>query len=180
MLRHFAATGRAPDPDDLDDIAAPHGRGAADVLAELAAEDFITLDDQGRIRAAYPFSALPTAHRVRLPDGTQVWSMCAVDGLGIPAMLDTDAVITSSDPVTGDAITVMAADGQLDRAPPTTVVHVGQRSCTGSAADVACGAPNFFANRRTARIWARQHPDYAGKAVDQTRAEAPGRADSCS
>ncbi|MFD3928326.1 organomercurial lyase [Streptomyces sp. NPDC058614] len=176
VLRHFAATGRAPGPGDLDDIAASHGRGAADVLAELAAEDFITVDGQGRIRAAYPFSALPTAHRVRFPDGTEVWSMCAVDALGIPAMLDTDAVITSSDPVTGDAITVIAADGQMDWAPPAAVVYVGQRPCTGSAADVACGALNFFTGRRTAHIWAGQHPDYAGKAVDQTCAEALGRA----
>ncbi|WP_275297598.1 organomercurial lyase [Streptomyces sp. CdTB01] len=59
--------------------------------------------------------------------------------------------------------------------PSTAVVYVGQRPCTGPTADVACAALNFFTSRRTARSWARHHPDYTGKAVDQPRAEALGR-----
>lgn len=59
--------------------------------------------------------------------------------------------------------------------PSTAVVYVGQRSCTGPAADVACGALNFFTSPRTARTWARRHPDYTGRAVEHTQAEALGR-----
>ncbi|MFF1676202.1 organomercurial lyase [Streptomyces sp. NPDC058256] len=174
-LRHFATTGDAPEPADLEPAAAPHGRTAAEILGELAAEDFLALDDQSRIRAAYPFSAVPTAHRVRLADGVEVWSMCAVDALGIPDMLGRDAVITSADPVTGETITVSSSGGRLVWQPSTAVVYIGQRSCAGPAADVACGALNFFTNRRTARTWAEQHHDYTGGAVSQTRAEALGR-----
>ncbi|WP_416956047.1 alkylmercury lyase family protein [Streptomyces sp. Agncl-13] len=151
------------------------GRDAHEVLAELAAEDFLTLGDRRRIRAAYPFSAVPTAHGIRLPDGTETWAMCAIDALGIPDMLGTDAVITSADPVTGYPITVTSTGGHLTWQPPTAVVYVGQRSCTGPADDVACGALNFFTSRRTAQRWAEQHPDYTGKVIDQARAEALGR-----
>ncbi|WP_345123141.1 alkylmercury lyase family protein [Streptomyces chiangmaiensis] len=176
VLRHFAHTGHAPSIEDLDAVAAAHGRAAAEIVAELAAEDFLVFDDHGRIRAAYPFSSVPTAHHVRLAGGIEVWAMCAIDALGIPDMLGTDAVITSTDPVTGDAITVTSTGGHMTWHPSTAVVYVGQRSCAGPAADVACGALNFFTSRQTARAWAQQHPAYTGQAVDRPRAEALGKA----
>ncbi|MFE4424534.1 alkylmercury lyase family protein [Streptomyces sp. NPDC056817] len=176
MPRRFAATGHSPTLEDLEAAAATSGRAAAEVVADLAAYDFLALDDHGRIRAAYPFSALPTAHQVRLASGIEVWAMCAIDALGIPDMLGTDAVITPAAPVTSDTITVTFTGGHTTWQPPTAVVYIRQRSCTGPAADVACGALNFFTSRRTARIWARQHPDYTGKTVDHTQAEALGRA----
>jgi hypothetical protein len=58
------------------------------VLAELAASDVIAFDDGGRIRAAYPFSPVPTLIRVRWPGGPTVHAMCAIDALGLSAMLD--------------------------------------------------------------------------------------------
>jgi hypothetical protein len=175
VLRHFASTGHAPVTEELEAEAAAHGRTAADIVADLAAGDFLVLDDHEGIRAAYPFSDVPTAHRVRIATGVEVWAMCAIDALGIPDMLGTDAVITSADPVIGDTITVDSADGHMSWQPSTAVVYVGQRSCTGPAADVACGALNFFTSRRTACAWARQNPDYTGKVVDQSNAEALGR-----
>lgn len=175
VLCHFAATGAAPSADDLHAAAAAQGRTATEVLADLAAEDFLTLDDHGRIGAAYPFSAVPTSHRVRLAGGIEAWSMCAVDALGIPDMLGTDAVITSADPVTGDTITVTSTQGRMTWHPTTAVVYIGQRSCTGPAADITCGALNFFTSRGTARSWTERHPDYTGKTVDQAYAEALGR-----
>ncbi|MER5600161.1 alkylmercury lyase family protein [Streptomyces sp. NPDC002265] len=116
-----------------------------------------------------------TAHRVRLASGIEVSAMCAIDALGIPGMLGTDAVITSTDPVTGDTITVTSTGGQRNWQPSTAMVYVGQRSSDGPAADVACGALNFCTNRHTAGSWARTHPDHTGKTVDPAHAEALGR-----
>lgn len=101
--------------------------------------------------------------------------MCAIDALGIPDMLGRDAVITSTDPVTGDTITVTYTGGHTTWPAPTAVVYVGQRSCTGSAADLACGALNLFTSRRTARSWAQAHRDYTGTTLDQAHAEDLGR-----
>ncbi|MET9966189.1 organomercurial lyase [Streptomyces sp. NPDC006356] len=175
VLRHFATTGGAPDATDLEPQAAAYGRTATDVLADLVADDFLTLDEHGRIRAAYPFSAVPTGHRLRLADGIEVWAVCAIDALGMPDMLGTDAVITSADPVTGETITVTFTAGHVTWHPSSAVVYLGQRSCTGPAADVACGALKFFADRRTARQWADQHRDFTSEVISQDRAEALGR-----
>ncbi|MFE7113156.1 organomercurial lyase [Streptomyces sp. NPDC057575] len=171
VLRHFAATGAAPEPADLESAAAEAGRTAGEVLAELAAEDFLTLDADGRIHAAYPFSAVPTRHRVRLAGGAAVWSMCAIDALGIVAMLGTDTVISSTDPVTGDTVTVTARDGRTVWEPREAVVFVGQRPGGGPAATACCDALNFFTSEVTARAWTAEHPGVPGRVVGQEQAE---------
>ncbi|MCM1951147.1 alkylmercury lyase family protein [Streptomyces sp. G2] len=175
ILRHFASTGAAPDPQMLEPVSTGTGRTATEVLAELADEDFLTLDETGNIRAAYPFSAAPTRHRVRLESGVEVWSMCAIDALGIPAMLGQDAVISSADPVTGSPITVTSTTGRVRWEPATVVVFVGQRPGGGPAASACCDALNFFTDETNARAWTSQHPDVPGQVVDQPTAERIGR-----
>lgn len=175
VLRRFAVTGHSPALEELRDAAAAHGRSVAEILADLAADDFLVMGDDGRIRAAYPFSAVPTVHRVRLPVGIEVPAMCAIDALGIPSMLGTDAVITSADPVTGETVTVAAVGGHMTWQPSAAVVYLGRCSGTGPAAEVACGAVNFFTSPHSAISWARAHSDYAGRAIDQARAEELGQ-----
>ncbi|MFF1691253.1 MULTISPECIES: organomercurial lyase [unclassified Streptomyces] len=174
VLRHFAATGRAPEPAELEAAAATTGRTAREVLAELDREDFLALDQDGRIRAAYPFSAIPTPHRVRITGGAKVWSMCAIDALGISAMLATDAVITSVDPVTGETVTVTSTGGSTVWEPAAAVVFVGRRPCAGPAASVCCDVLNFFNDAHSARRWAGANPDVIGDVVGQDQALALG------
>ncbi|MFC1417734.1 organomercurial lyase [Streptacidiphilus cavernicola] len=174
VLGHFATTGQAPDAAVLAPAAAPSGRPVAEVLAELADQDFLTLDDQGQIRAAYPFSAVPTAHQATIAGGAVVWSMCAIDALGIPAMVGADAVISSADPVTGEAVTVSSTDGRMVWEPAGAVVFVGRRCCEGAAAAVCCDVLNFFTSPASARQWADSHPDVVGDVVDQDQAVALG------
>lgn len=175
ILRHFAATGAAPAAQTLQHAAAAAGRNITEVLAELAQEDFLTLDGAGNIRAAYPFSATPTRHRVRLKNGVEVWSMCAIDALGIPAMLGQDAVISSTDPVTGAPVTLTSTTGTLRWEPATAVVFVGQRPGGGPAASACCDALNFFTDRDNGRTWTSRHPEVPGRVVDQADAERIGR-----
>jgi hypothetical protein len=174
VLRHFAATGAAPEASALEPVAERFGRRAGGVLAELADQDFLTLDDEGRIRAAYPFSAVPTPHRVAIAGGAEVWSMCAVDALGIPVMLDRDAVITSADPVTGQPVTVTVTGGQTVWQPSDAVVFVGRRCCAGPAAQVCCDVLNFFTGDATATQWAEAHPEVVGQVLDQAESERLG------
>jgi hypothetical protein len=175
MLRHFAATGRAPEPAELEAAAATAGRTAAEVLAELDREDFLTLDEDGHVQAAYPFSAVATRHRVRIGGGNQVWSMCAIDALGIAAMLGQDTVIMSSDPVTAEPVTVTMTGGTMVWEPTSAVVFVGRRGYSGPAAAVCCDALNFFTGDASARAWAQEHPQVKGSIVGQARAEEIGR-----
>ncbi|WP_240351092.1 organomercurial lyase [Streptomyces olivoreticuli] len=170
VLRHFAASGAAPEPAVLEPVAAEAGRTAREVLDELAAEDFLTLDEQGRIRAAYPFSAVPTRHRVRIEGGTEVWSMCAIDALGIAPMLGRNVVISSTDPVTREALTVAVQGKAMIWEPKNAVVFVGQRPGGGPAATTCCDALNFFTSDASARTWAKEHPQVPGRVIDQGQA----------
>ena len=101
VLRSFVHTGAAPDLPSLARHAAPFE--VSQVLAELADGDFLCLDPAGQITAAYPFSALPTRHRVRITGEATVFAMCAIDALGISAMTGRPVVIESADPSTGAA-----------------------------------------------------------------------------
>ncbi|KOU70339.1 alkylmercury lyase family protein [Streptomyces diastaticus] len=170
VLRHFAATGGPPDPAALEPLAAEAGRTAGEILQELAGEDFLTLDGHGRIHAAYPFSAAPTRHRVKISAGAEVWSMCAIDALGIPAMLGRDVVISSTDPVTGEPVTLTTAGEATVWRPASAVVFIGQRPGGGPAATACCDALNFFTSDHNAGAWAREHPEVPGHVISQQRA----------
>jgi hypothetical protein len=173
VLRSFAATGRAPDRATLE-AAAPPGVPADRILAELAAGDFLTLDGQGQITAAYPFSARPTGIEVVLPGGVRVAAMCAVDALGVPAMLGTDAVITSADPVSGEPVQVRFTGGAAAWQPAGAVVFYGARFGPGLSAAVCCGYLRFFVGRATAGQFAAAHPEAGGTILDQATAQELG------
>ena len=174
VLRAFAGTGRPPGPGELEQVARAHGLDLAQTLAGLAAADVLGLDGQGRIRMAYPFSAAPTPHQVAIAGGPRVHAMCAIDALGIPAMLRADAVITSSDPVTGEPVTVTFAAGKARWDPPGAVAFTGCTPGDGAAEDTCCGYLNFFAGPESARRWACQHAEVTGTVLDQATAEARG------
>ncbi|ADD45007.1 alkylmercury lyase family protein [Stackebrandtia nassauensis] len=163
ILRHFAATGAAPDPSDYETAA----------LTELHERDLIRLDDSGAIVVAYPFSGTETPHRVHITDGASAWSMCAIDALGIAAMLDQDIAIESTDPHNRQPIRVDIHNRQATWTPSTTVVFVGVADCCHAdepSVDRCCGVLNFFTTTSSAAAWHTNHPDTSGQPVDQATA----------
>ena len=170
VLRSFVHTGAAPGISSLARHAAPFD--GSQVLAELADGDFLCLGQAGQITAAYPFSALPTRHQVRISGEATVFAMCAIDALGISAMAGRPAVIESADPSSGQPVTV-----NIDRAdsiwdPATAVVYAGRTDSqyAGPSASVCCGYINFFATRAAASAWQASHPEITGGILDQARA----------
>ena len=170
VLRSFAATGRAPEPHLLDDAARPFD--TALVLAELADDDFLYLDQGGRISAVYPFSAITTPHTVQITGGASAYAMCAIDALGIARMLRASVLIRSADPSTGEPITVTVDGSKAGWDPATTVVFVGRAAsqCTGPSAVICCDHMNFFTSQATAEAWASAHPEITGGILSQSRA----------
>ncbi|PXY32123.1 alkylmercury lyase family protein [Prauserella muralis] len=166
ILRSFAAHGVAPGRSTLATAAAPSGDRIDDVLARLHERDVIRTDRHGRIRAAYPFSAVPTRHRVRLEGGPEVSAMCMIDALGMPFMLGVDATIATVAPDTHEPITVTVTDGHVACDPARTVVFVGTENAAGPSADVCCDHLNAFPHPDAARAWAAAHPGVAGDILD--------------
>ncbi|MFI6213264.1 alkylmercury lyase family protein [Nocardia brasiliensis] len=174
ILRAFATHGHPPTLDELAEVAGGYDVSAEDLLQQLHEADVIRLDAAGTIASAYPFSAAPTPHRVRIAGGTTVYAMCAIDALGMAAMLDTDVTIDSGDPVTGEPITVALADQRLHAQPGTAVVFVGGRALAGPSADTCCRYLNFFTDRAGADSWAADHPQISGVVLDLDEAHTLG------
>lgn len=59
---------------------------AAAVVDELEVHDLVYVSD-GRVVLAYPWSGTPTAFVTVLSDGRERWACCAIDALGVPALL---------------------------------------------------------------------------------------------
>jgi len=188
VLHAFATTAAPPERAALTRAA-----GDADLdglLAELHERDVIRLDSCGAIRAAYPFSARPTAHVVDIDAAASVYAMCAIDALGMSAMLHRPVTIHSTEPGTGAPITV-TVHKRRSRWSPDTAVVVGGATRTaadccppggharadtetsagvGSAADVGCGVMNFFTRHDSAAGWLAAHPEVTGEVLSRTRA----------
>jgi Alkylmercury lyase len=87
ILRTFVERGGPVPVGDI--VAAFQDRSIEsvhDALSALDADDLI-LVREGYVDIAYPFSADSTPFVVRLPDGTERYTCCAVDSLGIAPML---------------------------------------------------------------------------------------------
>jgi hypothetical protein len=66
-LTAFNQAGRAPLRAALEQTALDHGVDPGPALSELIERDVLAVDEPGEIRAAYPFSPVPTRHRVTRP-----------------------------------------------------------------------------------------------------------------
>lgn len=188
----FPALGGPPDIADLESLAQQHGVSYEETMSLLETLDLAQrVRATGAIRAAYPFSGVPTAHRVRLtPDsnagaisGIEVFAMCAIDALGIPLMLRCNAQISSRDPLTHSpvSITVFAssASGWAARWDPLSAVvyarpegHEHEHDCGAEAAGTCCGLTQFFTDAAHAAAWAANHPDIDGRIYSQDEAFA--------
>jgi len=201
VLLTFLASGEPPDRAALRRFARRHAVPLEATLDRMSEQDLIQREPAtGTIRAAYPFSGVPTAHRVMLsadptPDATHsdasssaggdpvhLYAMCALDALGIPLMLQRDALVTSVDALTGEALQVAirrvgsaridsgagneqrstaSLDGWVAHWEPATVVvfaRPDEHECEGGvAAGSCCPLTNFFVTREHAERWAEAH-----------------------
>lgn len=128
-------------------------------LTTLEAKELIYRDrTTGDILAAYPFSATPTLHRVEFQGVHSVFAMCAVDALGIPFMLDTDATIHSQCSHCGDAVWVMVVNGETTYTPDGLVVAYTPVNASCCPATDQCPLINFFCSPAHAQAWQEQNP----------------------
>ena len=112
--RLFVEFGRAPTAIEV--------AGSGDLSEAVVVSGWLRLHEQhalvlnpatAEVRMANPFSAVPTAYRVRADD--RWWyANCAWDAFGICAALHTDGRIETSCPDCGEALTVEVRDQRPD------------------------------------------------------------------
>jgi hypothetical protein len=104
-----------------------------------------------------PFAANNiSAHRVRISNGPAVAANCAVDALGIPAMLGRDAEIHSTDPHSGEPVVATSREGTWQWQPESGVVFVGSNG-SGPLTQSCCPVINFFTDEDKARAYQGLH-----------------------
>lgn len=167
ILRGFARFGTAPDARRLAAGTGLDEPVVAEVLRALRRRDLVVLDEgDTAITAAYPFSARKTGHRVRLDGMAAVHALCAIDALGVGAMLDCDTAIESSCRECGARIRIATRDKGHALAtvmPAAAVVWAGIRYADGCGATSGCMAKLFFCSGEHIDAWRqRVDPDGAG------------------
>jgi hypothetical protein len=163
VLAAFATAGQPLPAAELDRLARTSGGDPDQVRAELTDADLLAFTAQGEVRAAYPFSPAPTPIRVSWAGGPDVYAMCAIDALGMSAMLGEPVTIAAAEPDTGNAITVLVDGARARWTPRSAVVFAGATGDAGRpSVDRCCGHISFFTTSRAARAWARRHPEITG------------------
>jgi alkylmercury lyase len=149
-------------------LAVRVGRDEHDVTATLARWPNVRRDDQGRVEAFGGLSLRPTRHRFDV-GGRRLYTWCAWDTLFLPALLDEQAKVESTCPMTGTAVRMtVAPDRVLDADPEDVWVSFpapGQTS-TEDIVESFCCHVHFLAGADPPSGWASARPGTFALDVD--------------
>jgi mercuric reductase len=178
ILRCFAARGRAPAPAELAEATGMPVREVRSVLDELDRRDLVVLGEDGRVSGAYPFTERETGHSVRRGD-LCLRAMCAIDALGVGAMLGEDVEILSSCRACGSPVRAATAGrGTMLRSigPADAVVRVGEVYQGNCGATSLCASIAFFCSDHHLGAWRSAREAEIGHRLTADEAHQIGRA----
>jgi hypothetical protein len=175
VLEEFLRLGRVPTRTEL----AQHLRRTMSELDRslnlLEREDILVLGEDGKIKAAYPYSALQTKHRVKI-DGKVLFANCAVDALGIPFMIRYDAVIRSECGLCEAPLCIVFDDSKISFSHPSRIrVWYVPPQSSGASVDCQCPIINFFCIEKHLEKWQSKHSGPAGRSLTLKEAAEHGR-----
>lgn len=173
VLTNFATTGAPPTAVQLAERARAHGVDLRHGLRQLADTELVFTDpDATAVTGAVPFAAGASTHRVHIAGGPQTFANCAIDALGIAAMLNRDIDIASTDPHSRETVTATCHSGQWSWHPPAAVVFLGSRG-TGPITQRCCPVINFFTSADHATAY-QHHHGLSGVVLTMTQAGRAG------
>lgn len=127
ILERLVADGR---PVSVAPVGAPVA-----AVNELDGRDLVHVSD-GQVVLAYPWSGTPTPFVVVLPDGRERWACCAIDALGVPALLGQPVTVRAGCHHCGEPIELEVTPGG-PTADPGVLAWIGER---GDLRGKACTA----------------------------------------
>jgi hypothetical protein len=180
VLAEFAAAGRAPDVAKLASMTRLAPRTVDGVLDRLRARDLVLrANESGAITVAYPFCEWSTGHRVRW-DGQAVEALCAIDALGMGAMLGRDTVVEAGCRHCGEPIRVATRQHGTEIAavaPEATIVWAGIAYAGNCGATSGCKLKVFFCCDEHLQAWRAAAPAHSpGFRLSVDEAHQVGRA----
>ncbi|WP_212743777.1 alkylmercury lyase family protein [Caulobacter sp. 3R27C2-B] len=175
VLSSYALSGHAPETAFVAAAAGLAIDEADSVLRRLTGRDLLILDAAGRISGAYPFTDGATEHHVEA-GGFAAGAMCAIDALGVGAMLERDITVRSACRQCGRplAIHTRSHGRELDQVEPSGIVVVwsGHRYAGGCAASSLCTLQAFFCDDDHLETWRANSPAASQDGVRLSLAEA--------
>jgi alkylmercury lyase len=141
-------------------LAASTGRDQRGVTATLARWPNVHRDEHGRVEAFGGLSLRSTKHRFDV-GGRRLYTWCAWDPLFLPALLDDEAEVASSCPMTGTEVRLTVAPGGVLAAYPDDVWVSFPSPAQTSTDDIIesfCCHVHFVAGASAAREWASARP----------------------
>ncbi len=148
---------RIPERERLAVLTRLREETVGEALTELARVGALVTDGDGRLVAAYPLSAVPTAHTVEL-ESAAPWANCAIDALAVPMMVGQRGDVFSKC-AHCDAPVRTRVEGQevLNVEPTGAVVAYGRlANCSDRPSlEVSCPYINFFCGTEHATAWQR-------------------------
>lgn len=156
ILDLYVELGHAPSIVALADRTGVSISELLNLLSCLENRDLIVVSKSDQtIETAYPFTDRNTEHRVRLGN-VALKAMCAIDALGVGAMLKTDTVILSK-------CRYCECDIQIETrgngraiasvSPENAIVWSGVQDIDGCAADTHCSVMAYFCSDDHLSAW---------------------------
>jgi alkylmercury lyase len=150
------------DPVDPADVAEAVGVPVDRVELKLNSWPGVYRDGEGRVVGFWgqAIAKLDPEYRF-LIEGKTSYAWCALDTLFIPPILGKTARVEASDPVTGEAVSlVVDRDGARDVQPAQAVVSmvVPDGPFGYDVIEAFCHRVLFFASEETGATWVAEHP----------------------
>ena len=155
LIDAVLATGSIPSVRELADRLGTTEDAIRAELTTLAEADFLALDATGHVSCLYPISTTPTSHVVVI-DGQQRSAMCAIDALGIPAMLGQELDIAGRCAVCDRPIKLRVGPGTIMAATPAETMVVARRDEAEPAFAACCPFTVFVCSQDHAEQFVRR------------------------
>jgi hypothetical protein len=158
ILRLYAMGGVAPSCQALANETGFSLSVIFSLLRKLEKRDLIVIGDTDCVlKGAYPFTDLTTEHKVHV-NKVGLNAMCAIDALGVGAMLGKNTVIESTCRQCGREINIQTKDRgrAIHKAlPDGVIVWAGVQDIDGCAADTQCTVMAFFCSDEHLALWGK-------------------------
>lgn len=161
----------------LSDLTQATGASSEDVEALIGRS--LMVDDDRRIVAAHGLSLVPARQHRLIMGGRQFWTWCAIDVIGIPAGLATDAVAETTCHLCGAAVRLEFRAGEIvHSSQPAARVWDAQRlPGRGTAGPPHCALMNLFCSAEHLEDWLAAHPGESGHVRTLAEVAEIGRAE---
>jgi hypothetical protein len=137
LIEAVLATGAIPESTGLAEQLGTTPAAIDEGLGVLTEADYLALDANGQIACLYPFSVTPSPHVV-IVSSKRRFAMCAIDALGIPAMLGRELAVEGCCAICGAAIALRVRPGANVTAAPATTMVAARRDEAEPAFAACC------------------------------------------